>query len=794
MSKVSIIIAAFNMEKYLADTLDSAVSQTLKDIEIILVDDCSTDNTLKIAQQYAALDDRIKIVHHEVNKSAMQVRKTGVDAATGDYIMFLDGDDMLTPNACEDAYKAITKEKVDMLQFDTNVFFDDPKKATKEEEEGIRTYLKSVPYKLISISPYGLLDSKKVKSHVNFTVWNKIYSAALLKKANQCIPDAYANMAEDVFFSCFVQYYARSYACIFKRLYNYRFGAGISTSSAKPTERQLAAIAKNAYLFHYLKNWFREQGAEKACAPTLQRVHEQLFTQILYTYFHRLEKEQKNDFINQVKQYCDPEDVILALSTYMEDKHVTANQLATEIANLDLFKAEKKEVKTIGTFYFRMYNGGVENVLSSLTDIWTKNGYQVILFTDAKPNKDDFYINPNVKRIILPAMTDSDYETREKRVYEFRRAMLENNVDLMVYHAWVNPYIVLDEMIVKSCGASLIVHSHSMFCADLNSADAFYAHYFSSINQLCEPADLIVTLSDVDTVWWNALGLKAAKTINPIQLSLDTKTVPLDGKTILFVGRLSWEKNVMDVLKVMQKVHKEVPDAKLIVLGKGDDKAYVNSLFEYIEKNKMKDYVDMAGFDSNILPYYQKSDILLSTSKYEGFGLALIESKICGMPMVCYDLPNLDIVRNSRGMCIVEQNDVTAAANAIIKLLTDDNYKKQMGAEARKSAEDLLSLDLAKHWDKLFAMALEQKTESADTELLPPLETALRLAIKQYTEGIAKRSSTSGINTADVEAYIKQNREMATIIKGLQHSESYRVGLALTYLPRKIKSLLKRKK
>ena len=125
MSKVSVIVAAYNVEKYIANAMNSLISQTLKDIEIVAVDDCSSDATFEMLQKYAELDERVKVVRHSVNKSSMITRKTGVEHANGEYIMFLDGDDMLTADACEIAYKAITTENVDVLQFNTKIFFQD---------------------------------------------------------------------------------------------------------------------------------------------------------------------------------------------------------------------------------------------------------------------------------------------------------------------------------------------------------------------------------------------------------------------------------------------------------------------------------------------------------------------------------------------------------------------------------------------------------------------------------------------------------------------------------------------
>ena len=92
MAKVSIIIPVYNVESYLRRCLDSVVNQTLKDIEIILVNDGSTDGSLAICEEYAKNDDRIKIITRK-NGGLSAARNTGLDNATSEYIGFIDSDD-----------------------------------------------------------------------------------------------------------------------------------------------------------------------------------------------------------------------------------------------------------------------------------------------------------------------------------------------------------------------------------------------------------------------------------------------------------------------------------------------------------------------------------------------------------------------------------------------------------------------------------------------------------------------------------------------------------------------------
>lgn len=115
--KVSIIIPVYNVEKYLRQCLDSAINQTLKDIEIICIDDESPDNCPAILDDYAKNDSRIKVIHQK-NQGTGAARNNGLDIAQGKYIMFLDSDDWYEPDACEKAYNQIEKYGNDFALFD----------------------------------------------------------------------------------------------------------------------------------------------------------------------------------------------------------------------------------------------------------------------------------------------------------------------------------------------------------------------------------------------------------------------------------------------------------------------------------------------------------------------------------------------------------------------------------------------------------------------------------------------------------------------------------------------------
>ena len=113
--KISVIITAYNVDKFIERAVKSVLSQTYKNIEVVIVEDCSTDNTKDIIEQLAKEDDRIKIIYHESNKGAGWGRRDGIEASTGDYFITVDGDDWLDEDFIESLVKKAEETGADVV-------------------------------------------------------------------------------------------------------------------------------------------------------------------------------------------------------------------------------------------------------------------------------------------------------------------------------------------------------------------------------------------------------------------------------------------------------------------------------------------------------------------------------------------------------------------------------------------------------------------------------------------------------------------------------------------------------
>jgi len=122
--KVSVVIPVYNVEAYLCECVDSVLNQTMQDFEILLVDDGAMDSSGEICDRYGLQDDRIRVIHRP-NGGLSEARNTGLDAAVGEYVYFLDSDDYIRADTLELLVNTAVREGADVVFFDAHVFFTD---------------------------------------------------------------------------------------------------------------------------------------------------------------------------------------------------------------------------------------------------------------------------------------------------------------------------------------------------------------------------------------------------------------------------------------------------------------------------------------------------------------------------------------------------------------------------------------------------------------------------------------------------------------------------------------------
>lgn len=176
MTKVSVILPVYNVEAYLDEALYSLEKQTLKDIEIIAVNDGSTDNSFSILNKHALTDKRISIFS-QTNQGQSTARNQALKHATGDYIYFMDSDDTLEYNALEMCYQYIESTKADFIFFDGDIILEEGAKGITWDYK--RTFLTEEHHKYHGKE---LLDIMLDKGKHNCVVWLLLIRTEYLKR------------------------------------------------------------------------------------------------------------------------------------------------------------------------------------------------------------------------------------------------------------------------------------------------------------------------------------------------------------------------------------------------------------------------------------------------------------------------------------------------------------------------------------------------------------------------------------------------------------------------------------
>lgn len=257
--KVSIIVPVYNVEKYLPKCLDSLCNQTLKDIEIITVNDKSTDMSLNILNQFAKNDKRIVIIDKKENQKTAAARNSGIEAAKGEYLAFVDGDDYIDLDFCEKLYNTAKKENADIAKALVNIVDENGKIQTS-------------------------FNNDIIEQNDKFFFWGRMWSAiynreALIKKHNiRFYIDFFCLQIQAV-------YYANKVACCNETSYNYVRHENSCDSEIFTIEKWERLNLGHA---NFVYNWIQNHSYEK-------NVHDFYLNKVKSLYFYGFNKLEIED-------------------------------------------------------------------------------------------------------------------------------------------------------------------------------------------------------------------------------------------------------------------------------------------------------------------------------------------------------------------------------------------------------------------------------------------------------------------------------------------------------------------
>lgn len=380
MPKVSVIIPFNNVENYIEECLNSVLSQTLDDIEVILINDASTDRTLEIVEWYLQKDSRIKLININERKGQGFARNRGIEIATGEYIGFVDSDDFIESDMFECLYNSAKTNNTDISMC-----------QVREYDDINENYITSDYYSLACLSSFqndifSAEDTKNNILDINVALWNKIYKREYLNNIGEKFPEGFIYEDLPFFFGTYLP--AKRIQIVWKNLYSYRINRKNSTMQqfnnkildrlpmVSLTYEKLKKVPYLSDLKQKIQAWIINDLFHRY-SLLKENYHKEFFFQ-MKKIFQSLEIENiKDDYWKKVYHF---QGYLLVMNNTFEDFN---NKVFTEY--LDIHKVEDR---------LRSEMIGIEEIDTRFNSVYqeiTKNyKYTEDLFTELKDKNAQF--------------------------------------------------------------------------------------------------------------------------------------------------------------------------------------------------------------------------------------------------------------------------------------------------------------------------------------------------------------------------------------------------------------------
>lgn len=704
---VSIIMPVFNDAEWVSRALQSCIDQTHGAIEVIVVDDASTDNTVEIVNEFAQSDPRIILISLENNLSALTARRVGIDAAHGEYIMFLDGDDELVSTACETVVSKAHETRADLVGFGSLVVSPDGSTGSHYEN--------SMQPKHTELFGTDVLESLfPVGQNAQGQLWRYLFKRSILVRAYASLPqDLVLPRMNDLPVAFLAAMHAKHYVSVKNRLYRYFFRRGASGHDISSwsdylfNENSMASIDS---IEDSVQAESDTRGADERLLALYKSVRSSVIGRVL-NYIYGIKDDQMR-------------------SEALDHLIARVGGLATVIASSDFcprvlpmlteaIRPPKQSSSTPRHVVLRTGNlrtGGVQGVVVAQAAHLARAGLKVTIVLDSEPNS-AYSLPHDVELLSLEG------STRGERIGFLAGLCLEQEVDAVIdHHIFYNdrwPYFALG---LASTGVPTLGWIHNFALRPLLDE----VSRLSFLDRYLPTLQTVVVLSEPDVTYWKLRGLPnvvylpnpPSPLVNQIQVAGHPRLPRSEGATfeIVWWGRLQQKtKQVLDLVDIAVELREKGVDFHIKIVGPDGPDLDRGRIRKRAKDRRVSDHISLLGalHGKELIDAVQNSHVFISTSIVEGYPLALVEAQALGLPIVMYDLPWLEFLQNNTGSITVPQGDRNAIAGALAELASDASRYSNMSAGALEAVHRERSHDLQALYVALLSGELDQQYSPA---------------------------------------------------------------------------------
>lgn len=711
---LTIVMPVSDDESTVATALESVLTQSLTDIEIVCVDDASTDGTPAVLERFRQRDRRVRVVRHERNLSALQARRTGILAANADHVLFLDGDDELMPHAAATAIARAQSTDADIVGFGVTVV----------ERDG-RT---GSPYEVRLQPPQRSLAGDEVLSALfpvgkpaQGQLWRFLFRTSVLRDAYALVPDDLAlARVNDLPLLFLAAALARSYAAVPDKLYRYHFGRGTSGHRVDSVERAqfyTGAIASVDAIGPAIDALAAGRSDAALLHATYASVRLSIIGYVCFQLVEHSDDAVLDGALAHLHTVATGHDIIHAAARFYP---VTLKALKFHTTRQGL---PARPVHGILLVTSTLRTGGVSAVLASQARYLHDAGYRVTVVAR----------NPGSDATVLPAgvplieLTSRQLPAQLEQWGEICRAhAVDVVIDHQVLYTDTWPEFAL---MARAEGAATIGWLHNFVARPVYDGN----DRLTLIERCSDTLAQLVTLSPLDVAYFRLRGIEHVAYLPnpPSPLMLESaehaseKRAPAERLELVWWGRLEQRtKQVRELVEVGVQLRALGVPFGLKIIGPDWDDITAKKLNALARRRGVGDAVSAVGplRGAALVAAIDSADAFVSTSIIEGYQLTIAEAQSRGLPVFMYELPWLTLVQGNAGIVAVPQGDAQGLAARLDDTLADPAEYTRLSKASLDAAERARNPDIARLYRDVVTGTL-----AAEYSPQPTLEDASQL-------------------------------------------------------------------
>lgn len=382
----------------------------------------------------------------------------------------------------------------------------------------------------------------------------------------------------------------------------------------------------------------------------------------------------------------------------------------------------KNNMKILYLIHSTFNPGGMERVLlNKVRYLVEEKGWDVTVVTTDQHERPPFYPFPEGVKMVDLGVNYSEDNGKPflKKLMGFLKRRRLHKKRMAEVLAQVKPDVV-DCFYPGECSFMPGMKDGSVKVMELHQSKLFHHQYNRTglmgladkyrammDEKLVRKFDRFVVLTEEDAQMWGEMpNIRVIP--NAANFIADSYS-DCSAKRVIAVGRLDYQKSFDRLILVWEKVHENMPDWRLDIFGQGEWKEMLQQM---IDERGLQDCVKLNGPTKDIGKEYAESSMLVMSSHYEGFPMVMIEAMACGLPAVCFDFKcgPRDIILPEENGLIVPDGDIDGLAEAMIRLMKDEELRKRMGENAKRVVETYSEEKVMSKWIKLYEETVADKS------------------------------------------------------------------------------------